>query len=42
MVGVVSEADDPLDITAVLAGCCSGRNADPKLGFNWNATHGFG
>jgi len=25
----------------IRAGCWSGRNADPRLGFNWNVTHGF-
>ncbi|KOX75913.1 hypothetical protein WN51_12343, partial [Melipona quadrifasciata] len=41
VVGVVREGDVLATIVG-LAGCCNGRNADPKLGFNWNATHGFG
>ncbi|KZC06602.1 hypothetical protein WN55_10513, partial [Dufourea novaeangliae] len=42
VVGVVCEEGDALATIVGLAGCCNGRNADPKLGFNWNATHGFG
>lgn len=43
VVGVVCAEGDALATIVGLAGCCNGRNADPKLGFNWNAgTHGFG
>lgn len=44
VVGVVCAEGDVFEAIIVgLAGCCNGRNADPKLGFNWNAgTHGFG
>lgn len=42
--GVVGEVCSEGDVQVTIVGltvCCSGRNADPKLGFNWNATHGF-
>ena len=41
IVGVVW--DDGVVLVAIVGftGCCSGRNADPRLGFNWNATQGF-
>ena len=44
MAGVVCEDGEILaaDVIIVgLASCCSGRKADPRLGFNWNATHGL-
>lgn len=41
--GVIWDEGDTLVVTrVVLVGCCSGKNADPRLGFNWNATMGFG
>lgn len=42
VVGVVCAEGNALVTIVGLAGCCNGRNADPKLGFNWNGTHGFG
>lgn len=42
VVGVVCEEGDTAVTIVGLVACCNGRNAEPKLGFNWNATHGFG